>query len=362
MKGKIFKILSMVLAFVMSSCCIHQWPEDREPQVPVPEGGNLIRLHLHFAPDMFVWPHDYDKEKRVANQTSPESAVIPEQPGTTDIYDNTIAVGQVKHIIRIYPAGDAVNYIREIVADQEINAGYEYEIELELPAGLYDVAVWSDPVNKGDLFFHDPSDFLSVNLNGNHRVNSDSQDAFRGMKTISVEDIDADQYYVVEMKRPYSKYELIANDLRAFIENETTRYTRAGSGSSKVPDITEYKVYYSYPGYMPYSYSVIDDRLVDSKSGQVFESRITKINDDEATLGFHYVLINAVSNVGDSQGVAFKLWVVAPDGKEVASSATFTIPLRRDNHTVIRGEFLTEESEGGVVIDPDYEGDHNIEM
>ena len=362
MKGKIFKILSMVLAFVMTSCCIHQWPGDREPDVPKPEGDKLIKLHLHFDPDMFVWPHAYDKENRGANQMSPEVAVIPEHPGTTDIYDNTIAMGHVKHIVRIYPSGDAVNYISEIETIQEIKAGYECEIELELPAGLYDIAVWSDPVNKGDSFFHDPSNFLSVSLNSNHCVNSDSQDAFRGMKTISVEDIDIDQIFLVEMKRPYSKYELIANDLRAFIEKESIRYTSSERVIDKMPDITEYKVYYSYPSYMPYSYSVIDDRLVDSKAGQVFESRITKINDEEATLGFHYILINAVSNVGDSQGVAFKLWVVAPDGKEVASSATFTIPLRRDNHTVIRGEFLTEESQGGVVIDPDYDGDHNVEM
>lgn len=356
----LWKFLPILLGFMTSSCCIHLWPDEEDE--PKPIETYPLTLHLHFNPDVYVWQHSYDKDTQKVTQSYPDSAVIPNQPGTTEVYDNTLPAGKIKHIVRIYKEDNDINYLKELISETGINAGYDCEMTLELPVGNYKVVAWSDPVEPGETYFHNAQNFLSVNLNDFKHANAESQDAFSGILPISISGSLEEQYYVVEMTRPYSKYEFIATDLQDFIDKENTRRSRNGEEPISDNDITDYRILLTYPGFMPYSYSVIDDRLVDSMSGVAYESKVTQINDHEVSLGFDYVMINAVKNVGDSQQVTVKITVYAPDGEQVANSAQIQVPLRRDNHTVIRSNFLSENSQGGVAIDPSYDGDHNINM
>jgi len=36
------------------------------------------------------------------------------------------------------------------------------------------------------------------------------------------------------------------------------------------------------------------------------------------------------------------------------------VPLKRSHHTIMTGMFLMSEASGGVTINPDFDGDHNL--
>lgn len=341
----------MCLLFManMQSCCIHLWPDPPEPENPT------LVLHLRFNPDMYVWEHLYDADTEKLTELHPEMTAHPGHPGTSDQYDNSRPTGYIRHIVRIYPEGDPVNYIDEVEVNNFTGSSYDCDILLDLPLGRYDIVVWSDlRENSFDSHFHNAGNFLSINL-VNHQGNNDYRDAFRGRCSIVV-NAEEIQEATVDMWRPIAKYEFVATDLADFIDRETTR-----TKSSRA-NIDEYTVTFIYPHYMPSSFSAIDDRLVDSTTGVSFSCNMKQIADDEVSLGFDYVMINSTAEKGSSaaQNVTVQVQVSDAMGEVVARSTPISVPLRRDDHTVIRSKFLSEKAEGGVAIDPDYDGDHNI--
>lgn len=341
----------MLLALVATSCCIHQWPE---LEAEMPEEGNMV-LHLVFYPDFYIWEHLYDSETETMRQAYPDMAVNPDHPGTSDLYNNTRRYGEIRHIVRIYPAGEPIHYVKEIVLTNPAEGLYDCDVAVSLDPGVYDVVVWSDlRANKNDNWLYDYTDFLNITLDPDHRPNIDYRDAFRGKLQIVVargEDREA----TVEMHRPMAKFEFIATGLQDFIEREMSRTNDSRS------DLSSYKVVFTYANFMPSSYNAVDDRLVDSRSGVSFESAMTQVSDDEVSLGFDYVMINTAEiERGGAQAVSVYVSVYDPDGEQVAQSAPITVPLRRDDHTIVRSAFLSVNSQGGVVIDPTYDGDYNV--
>lgn len=343
-----YYIIMIIVAVLFQGCCIHQWPELNAPD------ENRVVLHLHFDPDMYVWEHTYSSETETVTQSHPDASIFPQHPGTTDVYDNTRIYGMMRHIIRVYPVDDDKNYLKEIVLDSPTRGKYDCDVELNINPGVYNIAVWSDLREfDTDDYFHNANDFFSVNLENGHKGNSDFRDAFSGRLQVYVEE-GIEDLGTVEMKRPSGKFEFIATDLHDFLAKEKNKRNTS--------DLLDYKVVISYPMYMPCSFSVIDDRLVDSRSGVSFTSEMTPINDEEVSLGFDYVMINPVNGQGNAQAVTVMLTVFDSEGNQVANSAPIKVPIRRDNHTVIRSAFLSENADGGVKIDPDYDGDHNIWM
>lgn len=350
-------LLCLLFTPALQSCCIHLWPDPLEEEL-TPQ----MLLHLKFNPDFYVWEHLYDADTETVTERYPDQAVRPDFPGTTDVYDNTRPSGLIRHTLRVYPAGDAVNYIKEVKVSDVVNGLYDCDIPLELPAGNYDVVVWSDLRENSDAdYFYNVGNFLSINLD-RHEGNNDYRDAFRGKISLTVTDL-PQQEATVEMWRPMAKFEFVATGLKAAIERETARTEGMRVAGSRV-EITQYSVTFSYPMYMPASYSAVDDRLVDSKTGISFPGKIRQISDDEISLGFDYVMINAIerrqTGSRDAQGVSVMVEVRDPYGEVVARSSIISVPLRRDNHTVIRSDFLSKKADGGVTIDPDYDGDHNV--
>ena len=345
-------IAYLIFMAAAQSCCIHLWPDPEAEETDA-----TLVLHLKFNPDFYIWEHTYDAETGTLQESHPSQAIHQDHPGTTDVYDNTLAVGEMRHIVRIYPAGEPVNHIKEIVYTNVNGGRYDCDIPLVLEPGSYDVVVWSDLAeNSGDDHIYDHNDFLSINLAADHVANSDFRDGFRGKLHI---DIQASEDYeaTVGMYRPMAKYEFIATGLQDFIERETTR-----TDGSRA-DLSSYRVVFTYPNFLPCSYNAVDDRIIDSRSGVSFESKMTQVGSDEVSFGFDYVMINSVAQAArSSQGVSVMVAVYDPDGEQVAQSVPITVPLRRDDHTVIRSAFLSVNSKGGVAIDPNYEGDFNVWM
>lgn len=335
---------------LLTACDVHEWPDTPE--------NVTFRLKLRYERDMTVWEHLYD------------GTGVTEQ-GLGDTYDNGREHGKMRYIIRAYPLTEkqrpAQKYTQEFVFTKDITEGYDHEATLDLAAGDYRIMVWSDLVENDDVDpYHDAGDFAEITLQGDHRGNDDYRDAFRGTGDISLT-ADVAEYVPgtleITMQRPLAKFEFITNDLTEFIQKEGLRIAAKSGGAKSASEnepatrvnIEDYKVAFHYVGFMPCAYSMLTDKPVDSSTGVMFRSDLKELNDREASMGFDYVFVN-----GTESAVTVQVGLYDKEGTRLSLTEPIRVPLRRNHHTVLRGKFLMSEASGGVTINPDFDGDHNL--
>ena len=348
------KILYLVICLpilLLSACDVHEWPE-------MPE---FVKMHLrlNYETDMTEWEHLYD------------GAEVIEQ-GYGETYDNHRDYGKIRYIVRTYPVLETMrttsDYTQEFVFTKDISEGYDHEVTLDLLPGNYNVMVWSDLVQtSGESHFYNADNFAEIRLQGDHKGNNDYRDAFRGSNNISlVADImeHLPDTLDIAMQRPLAKFEFVTNDVKEFIDKEFNRIaSKANDNESASNDdtptrtvnIEDYKVVFYYVGFMPDAYSMNTDKPVDSSTGVMFESTLRKLSESEATMGFDYVFVN-----GKNSAVTVQIGIYDNEGTQLSLTEPIEVPLKRSHHTIMTGMFLMSEASGGVTINPDFEGDHNL--
>ena len=349
----------LLVAMALAGCDVHQWPELHPdnpdiPTPPQPDGPKVvIPIRLEYEPDFYLWEHRYDPVLGKVEEVNPSLDIFPDYPGTSSRYANIVPAGLVQVHVKAFLASNSSRCVAEQSFVTEINGTYDTDFELELQGyGIYDIVVWSHLLEHSEaLPFYDPASFSRVHIiSENYNGNTDYRDGYRGKIRVDAAAA-AEEQNVVRMKRPMGKFELITTDLSEFLDRETE--TRKLSTRARPED---YRVVISFPMYSPSSYSAMDDRLENASTGVAFETQMTVTGISEASLGFEYVMLN---NILDG-AVQTQVNVYRLDGTHVAGSSMFTIPMRRDHHTLLRGAFLSTEGSGGVGIDPGFNGDHNI--
>lgn len=348
--SKLQNYIFLIAFFLVTSCDIHEWPEEPE-RVP-------FYLRLNYETTMTQWMHLYNG-----------SDVIERSEG--DTYDNHLKYGKIRYVIRAYPAFEKQrtisDYVQEFVITKDVSEGYDHGVTLDLPPGNYNIMVWSDLVQVGgDSYFYNADNFAEIRLRGEgHQGNNDYRDAFRGSNNIFlISDIverDPDTLDVT-MQRPLAKFEFVSNDVKEFIDKETTRITKGNAEESasedeptRVINIEDYKVVFYYVGFMPNAYSIQTDKPVDSSTGVIFESTLKKLTDSEASIGFDYVFVN-----GKESAVTVQIAIFDSEGTQLSLTEPIEVPLNRSHHTILTGMFLMSQASGGATINPDYDGDHNL--
>ncbi|MCH5335325.1 MAG: hypothetical protein J1D86_05940 [Alistipes sp.] len=368
MKRKFIYLLIALSSTLLWGCPVHQWPE---PKRTMP-----TRIHLTFEPDFYLWEHYYDPTTAEVVEIYPDAAVDEMHPGTTDKYRFDADHGLMRYAVRAYRPDNLSVHEQEAVFMRAVTEGaydcnYDCDCDIELEeAGTYCFAVWSDLVEYvDDDVFHDASDFHSIELLlDRYCAVTDYRDAFRGTETADVEQVwtrdkNMPQPEAIEitMRRPLAKFEFVTTDLSEFLDRETARRklsTRAEAG--------DYAVRIHYTGYLPYKYSIFTDKLVDARQGVSFGSQMTVTGQSEASMGFDYVFINDVDvrakNTPENsfQQIEAQIFVYDMENTLVAQSQKIPVPLRRNYHTLLRGAFLSQMAQGGIEIDPSYDGDHNF--
>ncbi len=333
---KLSLFIFAALALMISSCDVHEWPDKPEKV--------SVYLRLNYQTNMTTWEHDYNG-----------SDVIEQKVGTPTPSERKY--GAIRYIIRTYSKRDSRDLVQEFTFTRDISDGYDHGVLLDLIPGDYNIMVWSDLTeNENMIPYHNAEKFTDISLQGDHAACTDFRDAFRGFKDISVEsDIREKQPDTLDitMERPVGKFEFIANDVTDFIEKEATR-VKGGSETSTKVSINDYKVVFYYVSFMPHVYSLISDKAVDAKTNVLFETTLKRLSDTEASIGFDYVFVNTESTISVQIGIFDK------DNIQLSMSAPIDVPVKRNFHTMIRGKFLMLEAAGGVGINPDYWGDHNI--
>lgn len=249
----------------------------------------------------------------------------------------------------------------------------EFSYPIRLNEGTYDIYVWSDYADSesGQSMFFDSTDFSGIIYTTPYNGNNMLRDSFRGMTKVKVEESIMDDYkedVEIVMERPLAHYEFRATDLMDFIDKETTRGRMSDSSDSfkgksrdeiiqRLPELSKYTVKMIYTGYMPSKYNNVLDRPVDSMTGMSYDAKIEILSEEEARLGFDHVMVN-----GSESSIPVAMEIYDPDGNMIGSTNTITVPTKRGRSTIIRGRFLTSSATGGIGINPDFDGDYNIEI
>lgn len=348
----IFLLPLMACVTVLTSCDVHEWPKEPERE--------LFSINIVFETDLPQW-------EQIHGDYIGRSSIVPVTRGMRDY-------GTMRYIVRVFPIVDGQplkSYSDEFVFTRDVIGGYDCNAVINLEPGDYRVMVWSDlSENIEGQSFHNTDNFGEITLQGEHAANTDYRDAFRGVTDITVNsfiDEHEPESCTITMQRPLAKFEFVTNDLREFFEKEASRVarrsgeskdntTQSAASESRV-SLNDYDVVFSYVGYMPCAYSIFTDRPVDSKTGVFFKSKLSRLSDDEASLGFDYVFVN-----GSQTSVAVQIALYSSDGTQVSQTEPITVPLKRSNHTIISGSFLLTQASGGMGIDPGYNGDFNFFM
>ena len=340
MKRAIYYIWTLLLCFLIS-CDVHEWPEYSEPV------KKTIRLKLDFDTSM--------SEKEVFYNARSV---------------NEIGDYEMRYVLRAFAvesdeSGRSVsrNAIWEYVFTRKVSFNdYDtfVDVPIELPAGNYSLMAWADFVKAGttDNYFYAPDNFAEIILLGNHKANTDMRDAFRGKSEFVLSRSTGE--IVVHMSRPLAKFSFVSTDLQKFIDKELearNRNASRGDEDSRSLDLDDYMVMFYYNGFMPCAYNMFTYKPNDSKVGVNFESRITVTEKSEALLGFDYVFVN-----GTEATASIILALFDEDGREIFTSNPIPVPIKSARHTIMRGEFLTTDTSGGIGINPDFDGEYNFEI
>lgn len=335
MKRLLYLIIYMPLVW-LTGCNVHEWP-DEAPLVPL-----YVEL-------------EHETEWDTLNVAFSRAAI--------DESDYNI-----RYSIRAFPLDETGNCsrvaTREFVFTRSKSEALDNRFFLELPAGAYRLTAWTDYTAADTLDTHyNTTGFHEIMLQGQHQGNTDMRDGFRGAEDILLEtgvmELVPDTI-VLDMQRPMGKFEFVCTDLQDFIDKEVRELKQNSSDGNQDFDesdirLSDYTIVFYYAGFMPNTFNALTDKAIDSATGVQFTSSLRPFNDHEASMGFDYVFVN-----GDESSVVVNLGVFNKEGKQLAMLTNVNVPLKRDQHTILRGKFLMADSDGGVSINPDFDGEHNI--
>lgn len=360
MSSKIFGNISLALMAVMmlaatASCDVHQWPEPNDepqpdvPEIPGPAKTAIVKLNLKYFTDFTYRHYEYDAKTGAVNTASQTDG------SSYDNLDNLTSGTPMKVTLQVHRDNSSRSHVLTQTFIKELDPDFDSDVELELATGQeYLITVWSHILDDKGEAMYDESDFNSIGLiKEKYTGSNDNRDAFRGRLKVSVPDDNLIEGQI-NMRRPMGKLEFVTTGLQEFLASEEKRI----SLNTKSVSTQDYTIVISYPAYYPSHYTAMDDRNEFASQGYSFSTKFQPgIDDaDETSLGFDYVFINDTSD----SAVQAQITVMHADGTQVASTGMITIPMQRDYHVMLKGAFLSATGNGGVGIDPDFDGDFNI--
>ena len=362
--------------FALGGCMVHEWPDESIPAV----------LEVEMVFDTEFQPlRDVEYAKKT--KANPEDY-------------------NIRYQIRAYRAlknggYDVVPQVEFLFVKSDVNT-LDHNVTLEIPEGNYMLRVWADYVDAGkvDDKYYLTENFSSITVAEPYEGDTDFRDAFEGSSEVSVVRVGANAektHVKVDMQRPLAKFQFLATDFydlvtkamekymssKEYADYLQTRRTQQMSGTTdaecqfevtstdnlpddgtkapwdptKAPGFNpeDYKIVFYYNSYLPTEYNLITGKPTDAKMGMMFSSSLQPLNEDEALIGFDYVIVNGVES-----SVTLQVALYAPDGELMSLSNPVVVPVVRGKVTTVRGKFLTLTTGGGIGIDPGFDGEFNL--
>ncbi len=289
-----------------------------------------------------------------------------EMPELTSTYSGTKAIPdddkhdfryQVRAYRQLPTGGYAKEPLFEAVYIKDKVEDIHYVDTIAVQEGTYRLLAWVDYIaeDSGKDLYYDTKDFSCIGLLGDeHVANTELRDVFIGESVIEARRFGSEVEPMktsIELYRPVGKYEIVTDDLAEFIEQQS-----GNSSDGKSVSLDDFYAIISYRSFMPNNFNLTTSKPDDSARGITYRSPVIRLNDNEALLGFDYVLIPEETVISIS--VAF----YSKDGSLMTDTGAFDIPLKRGHVTKVVKKYLTGSVGGGVDIDTDFDGDNNIQL
>lgn len=332
------KILIAVMALLLASC-VHEFPNESTP----------APLELEFS-------FDFSMEM-------PEYQDLRSEPAD-HLHDLRYQVKAYRILNNGMPADEPMasfSFVKDEVGE------LEHVERVSLAEGRYRLLAWVDYINHGsdeDLYYN-TADFSRIGINGEWKGSVNDKDVFIGEC-----EIDLTRYgsevppvkAVFDLTRPVARYEIITTDIEEFKTKMLAAALKEQAGTSgdtkAEVELNDYYAVLTYTSYIPNMFDLTDNTVRDASSEYSFRSEISELSATEAILGFDYIMIKPD---GSTIGVDVSFYD-KENNRKIASTGNIEIPLQRGHVTRIRGEYLTKKSDGGIGIDPGFDGDHNIKL
>lgn len=327
MKTIKYMLVAVMTLLMIGSCnSIHEFPDDN------PIDPTLVNV------DMTLTITGVDFEP--FDQTKADERLSKED------YD-------IRYIIEVYPENGTKGIesrIQRAIITKAVGQSEELKVKFELNARKYTFLLWVDYVEKGttkDLHY-DTESLLAVKIKHPYTGSHDIKDAFAGMKSIDLSPY-REQWGIViservELKRPLAKMEVVTTDIQKYIDSK-----RGLSTAMSMPA----KVTFTYLPSIGEQYNVLTQKPERYSDSETFTAALSNFSDAECTIAFDYLFVNGVST-----NVAVRFDIYDQHDNLLNSVKNLLIPIRRNAHTIIRGEFLTKEFQGGDVgIEDGFDGE-----
>lgn len=365
---KTIKTIILFLLCVIASSCVHQFPEPTTPA--------QLDITLDFTTDM-----PYFRTVRFPEETAPNLDYEDDPDNKPAYFDYILPDWQtnsekyrIRYIVEAYRVmangriASAAEHRAEFY-DDDATQWDDHDISLILPEGRYEIRVWADYIYKNTTthLYYNAARFngITLDLSNGHHGNTDFRDAFSGKAQADViryGSIAEPVHLTVPMARPMGKYVFVTNDLNEFatrvLMNKYGKLSESAESATKSPDfdINDYTLTIRCSQWMPTSYSMLTDRANDSQVNVQFTSGLTQIDDNHAIMGFDYVLANPEDDINPVTKVVLDIILQDKEENVLATHQGVYVPLKRSKMTLVEGQFLIQESGGGVSINPGFNG------
>ena len=337
--------IALVMATLFVSC-VHDYPgmtEEGEEGVD----PTLVEVNTEVTLDLELVPLE------IITQESARSGTNKARSGTTKADDGY----RRRFIIEAWREGKPT--ARQVTvmetAEEDGDGKISLPIHLKLHALEYTLAVWTDYVKAGttDDLYYDTDNLQQVACTDPYTGSTPYRDCLYGTAPLDLrqyrDEWNAKVQIKVDMVRPLAKYELIATDVKDFLRK--TKKQRA--------DDETFTITFSYGFYLPTVVNVLTGKPADSRTGIAYTTPLTVPTDGqkECTIGTDFVFVN-----GTESFVSLSMEIRDGGGNVISRTTGLEVPYRRGHLTTVRARFLTNEMQGGVDIDDDFDGNIDVDL
>lgn len=328
MKNTVLYCLGALMAATLGSCTLHQEPDG------IGEDPTEVLLNVDFNINMDLPQRDVTVAASRAAAGYSHRFVIEAVGNDLRVHDRRIVC---------VPADEAEDVLM-------------LPINMRLHARDYQILVWSDYVNISDadtVTFYNAQSLTPVMPMNSFRANTEYKDAFSACAPLDlrpfVNEWQAKVNLDVELSRPVGRYELITTDVAAFQHKLAEGIVNGSSFSARI----------RYAGYIATGYNVAEQMPKNMLSFLGYTTSLGKLittADNEYAIGFDFVIC---PEAGEEIPVQLE---ILNEKSEVVSNTAVNIPLKAGYNTTVKGCFLTATTDGGVNIDPGFNGSVDIDL
>lgn len=335
--------IALVLTIVLAGC-VHDYPsmtEDGEEGID----PTLVEVNTEVTLDLELVPLE------IITQQNARSGTTKARAGEQTDYRR-------RFIIEAWREGKPTARqvtVMETAEEENGDGKISLPIRLKLHALAYTLAVWTDYVKAGttDDLYYDTKDLQYVACRDPYTGSTDYRDCLYGTAALDLRQYrdawNAKVQVKVELVRPLAKYELIATDVKDFLRKTKKQRT----------DGEAFTITFSYGFYLPTVFNVLSGKPADSRTGIAYTIPLTVPTDgqEECTIGTDFVFVN-----GEESFVSLSMEIRDGGGNVISRTTGLEVPYRRGHLTTVRARFLTNEMQGGVDINDEFDGNIDVDL